>query len=1225
VTFEAVDANYPAPPLADEVPASSLAAVMSALHRGLGLMEQYQYREAASAFREVHRLAPGWIPGSINLAIALLNDTGTKSAESERGGPGTAPTNFEEAVSLLSDVLKRDPDNRHAHYCLGVILEQQGDLAQAHEHFKRVAELDPNDASSWYWMASTLTNSGPSDAPRESAQAEEQIRLLTKALECDPYLTPAIYKLSFAYRLAGKPEKQKELLNRWRDINPDRPYPVPGPGNSAEKVYGEMGKYASIINPFTEHGAASIAPAIDPRFEPARPLAIRLAAGDRWVKPDDFGTAGALATVSRIRDRFGAAVAAFDADRDGKCDIYMASAIVGPKGIRDALLLNKGEGKFEDVSTAFGLPLDKGSVGVAAADFDADQYIDVYLTGVGENRLLRNQAGKAFEDVSAAIKPSGKPAVSLAARWLDLDQDGDLDLYVVNHCAAEHGDEAFRAGKLPPGIANSVYRNDGKPEPLAGSPAPAWAPLAVAGSGVKATNGLSIAFTPWPEAAALEGDTRPHTGIAAADFDGDRDLDLVLSADGSAPVAIFNDRLGKFHQVDPGDLKSVDGVSGLLTIDLDSDGRPDLVAPGAGGKVAAWRNITERTTSEATRIRFEAWPSNAESRRSAQGIDLDLDGRVDLLGLASADISWARNETKRLAGRSLPIKLDDPRADGVLAVDLVGDPLPDLLVVRPGQSPALARNPGNGNHWLALQLGGHWGVKPQLMRTNSHGIGAKLLVEGQGVHIAYEHTTQEAGLGQSVGPVVLGLGTRDAAELVHVRWPDGVMQCELNVVGDQLRPLAENNRKTGSCPVLFTWNGERFVCLGDFLGGGGLGYLVAPGIYGQPDRDESIAISSDQLRPTDGVLRMSITEPMDEVAYLDHLRLEVVDRPPGVSATPDERFAPSGRRPTGEILAWTSEIPPVRATDLKGRDVTDALARWDRRTVDDFRKLEGWTGYAEEHGIVLDFGDRLGRFKADDRVVLCLAGWVEYPYSQTNYAAATAGVSLRPPSIERRRDDGSWEIIEPDAGYPAGLPRMTTLELTGKLTGPRCVLRIRTNMECYYDQAFVIAPDREARRSLRVSTVPVSRAVLGPRGYTREVSPDGRLPLLYEYDYVDPAPLARMAGTLTRFGDVAPLLQTDDDLLCLVGPGDEVRIEFDTKNLPPVPSGWTRAYVLRTFGYCKDADPFTAGSDSIEPLPWRTMPAYPFARETVRTSDPAYRAYLREFQTRPAGGGPPRW
>ena len=83
---------------------------------------------------------------------------------------------------------------------------------------------------------------------------------------------------------------------------------------------------------------------------------------------------------------------------------------------------------------------------------------------------------------------------------------------------------------------------------------------------------------------------------------------------------------------------------------------------------------------------------------------------------------------------------------------------------------------------------------------------------------------------------------------------------------------------------------------------------------------------------------------------------------------------------------------------------------------------------------------------------------------------------------------------------------MMTLDLTGKLSGARCVLRIKTNMECYYDQAFIAVRDRSAEKALRVKSLPVARAVLGYRGYTREVSPDGEQPLLYDYDHVDPAP-----------------------------------------------------------------------------------------------------------------------
>jgi hypothetical protein len=114
-------------------------------------------------------------------------------------------------------------------------------------------------------------------------------------------------------------------------------------------------------------------------------------------------------------------------------------------------------------------------------------------------------------------------------------------------------------------------------------------------------------------------------------------------------------------------------------------------------------------------------------------------------------------------------------------------------------------------------------------------------------------------------------------------------------------------------------------------------------------------------------------------------------------------------------------------------------------------------------------------------------------------------------------------MVEADPGYPAGLPRMTTLDLTGKLGGPRCVLRLRTNMECYWDQAFVAVRLRDP--GVRVTSLPVARAHLRYRGTMREVSPDGLAPLLYDYDHVDPVPLARLAGRLTRFGDVAALLR----------------------------------------------------------------------------------------------------
>ncbi len=403
-------------PLKDEIPSSELATVMTRHFEGLGYMEQYKYAQAIEAFREVRSRAPGLDPGAINLAIALLNDTGVKAEAAKKQGADPASSNFDESLKILSGVLARDPDNPYAHFCRGIILEQQGNLAEAYRHFQRVTEIDPSDAAGWYWLASTMTDPANPANPAGPDQAKEQMSLFAKALDRDPYLTPAIYKMAMASRFTKDRTHTKELLGRWKKMDPDRPEPSPGPGTLAGKVYGEMGKYASVVNPFPRsEGLAQSAPA-PPAFEPGRPLQVKLAAGEQWVKPSDF--TGSSAVIGRVRQRFGAAVAAFDANGDGRLDLYLTSAVIGREGIRDILLVNKGDGHFEDASAAFGLSKKRASVGVAAADFDADRRIDLFLTGIGDNRLLKNRDGKTFEDISSSLKPLGEPALSLTARWV---------------------------------------------------------------------------------------------------------------------------------------------------------------------------------------------------------------------------------------------------------------------------------------------------------------------------------------------------------------------------------------------------------------------------------------------------------------------------------------------------------------------------------------------------------------------------------------------------------------------------------------------------------------------------------------------------------------------------------------------------------------------------------------------------------------------------------------
>jgi len=1214
-----------AAPPRDEIPPDQLSAVIDAHYQGLGAMERYEYPAATRAFQDIYSRAPEWTIGTINLAIALLNQGGEAGVKAKEGDKAKLEQesilNIEAARRLLDEVIAKKPDQPHALFSRGIILRSQGDIVAAHNDFAKVARIDPLDAHNWLEYGGTLTDPERAGMPSQRKQAPELIEAYSKALEANPYLVTAMYKLQHAYNIVGDRDKQRKLYATYQKLNPKQN--VAGSGELAATVYGEMGKYAKIIDPFPRPKPPSNSPP-SPRFGPLTAIDVTLLTGDRWASNEDF--VGKYAVIGRAKNRFAAGVATFDVNRDGRMDLYLTSAIIGPKGLRDALLVNQGEGKFEDQTAAYGLPVDRAGLGVAAADFDADFNVDLYLTGINDNRLFRH-TGKTFEDVTQASGVVVRDAISLTARWFDIDQDGDLDLYVVNHCLVSDLEQAFVDARDGTGLANAVFRNDGKPSPVGMRPEDNWAPLAVATADLPAKKGLSIAFsTDWPALDVLTAGTGRHSTFAALDIDDDRDEDLVVTADDQPAMVLLNDRGGRFHaaSLDGWEIEGV--VSGLLVTDFDKDGRSDLVATCSGGRVFAWQNRSSRLGPE-TKIIGQSFPINARGWRSATTADLDLDTWSDLIGLpgpgSPATLEWSRNAGPRFESHGLafgPVGLENRQVHGFTLANFIGDALPDLLICRDGEPPRIAPNLGNGLHWLAIDLSGRWKFSFDQMRTNSEGLGAKLSLEGRELYVPMEYSTLEAGTAQSVGPVVLGLDQHLNAPLLRVRWPDGVMQSELNVTANKTLNLVELNRKAGSCPILFTWNGARFECLGDFAGAAGLGFLEAPGEYHPPDRDEAMAISPDQLRDVDGTYRLSVVEPMDEVAYLDHLTLDVVDRPPGVGATPDERFAFGDSKPSGELIAWTRKFAPIAAQDGAGLDVLPIIRDADRRSVDQFLRINGWIGYTEEHSLILDFGDQLDQLKPGEEPVLCLTGWVEYPYSQTNYAAATSGLALKPPTLEQRLPDGRWRLIDPQPGHPAGLTRTMTVNLVGKrLAGPGCVLRLTTNMECYWDEAFIAVQNADALRSIRTSRLAVSNARIRDRGYLRESSPDGYKPALPDYDHVDPVPFARLRGELTRHGDVATLLQADDDQLCVMGPGDEVQLEFDARSLPPLQAGWTRSFVFRTIAYCKDADPFTATSDSVGPLPWRGMKGFPFPSGGERPLDPVYSSYLRDYQTRPAG------
>jgi hypothetical protein len=188
-------------------------------------------------------------------------------------------------------------------------------------------------------------------------------------------------------------------------------------------------------------------------------------------------------------------------------------------------------------------------------------------------------------------------------------------------------------------------------------------------------------------------------------------------------------------------------------------------------------------------------------------------------------------------------------------------------------------------------------------------------------------------------------------------------------------------------------------------------------------------------------------------------------------------------------------------------------------------------------------------------------------------------------------------------------------------------VRLRTNMQVFWDQIFVaplpetVAVGGQGKPSgtVRATCLEVGAATLAARGCMKEYSPDGRQPTLYDYDRMESVPVARLAGRLTRFGDVAELLLDTDDRFVIFGPGDDLDVRFDAGMLPELPAGWARSFVLRTWGYCKDAAPFTDSGATVEPLPFRAMRDYPYGPEAKYPHDET----RRHFQTRQVGPNRP--
>jgi hypothetical protein len=360
---------------------------------------------------------------------------------------------------------------------------------------------------------------------------------------------------------------------------------------------------------------------------------------------------------------------------------------------------------------------------------------------------------------------------------------------------------------------------------------------------------------------------------------------------------------------------------------------------------------------------------------------------------------------------------------------------------------------------------------------------------------------------------------------------------------------------------------------------------------------------------------LNINNQLEEVIMFDQAQLLTVDHPAGTEVYPNERLLPEPPFPEFKIYTARGARPPVSATDSSGADILPAISRRDRIYADNFR-LFPFKGYAETHSITLD----LGNLKGAKKVLLLMDGWIDYADSSSNLAAGQAGWHLLPPSLQVKNAAGKWKTVIPSMGFPGGLSRTMTADLTGKFPSDDYHVRIVTNMCIYWDRILV---DTSPEVSVRVTRLDPISADLHFRGYPTYFTPDGKAPWIYDYARIQPAELwGTHAGAYTRFGDVRQLLLKRDDEYVVTRHGDEITLSFDPGQAPPLPDGWVRDYLLYADGYGKDMDINSLYPEVVGPLPFHAMSGFPYSKKEKYPDDPEHRRYQQTYNTRvyPAEG-----
>ncbi len=1056
----------------------------------------------------------------------------------------------DKAAEAFAAAFKKDPRMAQAEINEGIALMTLQKLDEAKAALQTALKLDPNSPQAWYNLGLAQHAGNEVDAALESFQ---------HAVKLDPRDVDSWYFVGVCYGEMKQFDKAIETFHKALEVNPihasaefQLARALQRSGNTAEakehfRTFQHLTSTkisAAIGLAYGEEGHYSaVTPVEEPETARKPMIAMKLV--------EQAMSGSSASQVSESKPTGGACM--LDVTGSGQMDLILMQS--GEQAI--GILHRRDDGSFESLDAAkAGLKASGHAVGCAAGDYDGDGLNDLAVVLNDKVVLFRNLGKGKFEDGTAegGLAPRNHPT---GITFIDYDHDGDLDL-LISGSPIKAGDPA-----------NVLWRNNG-----------------------------NKSFTEWTEPTGLGGSGANNAAILT-DFNNDRAVDIAMTGDSAAPLIYVNPREGKYPTQPMYDQKLPSTV-GMAVLDFNKDGWMDIAVTHSGAPgVTLWRNVEGPNH---IRRRFERvdLPSGDTVRGwGVMPVDIDNDGWIDLAAIVETkdgpQVRVFRNrgdgsfeDVSRTLGLD-KVTLTAPR--GLIAADVEGKGAADLIVTQLNAPPVLLRNEGgNKNHSVRLDLTG--------LADNKTALGSKVEIFTNGHWQKWEIAGASGYATQGPPQILVGLGDSPGIDLLRILWPTGVLQDEIDLPHTQVIAMKEADRRGSSCPVLFAWDGHKYRLVTDVIGAAVVGHWFTPQRRNIPHPDEWIKVDGSAIAPVNGKLSLRFIEPMEEVNYIDQLRLVAVDHPADVAVNPDERFLDDPPFASGRVVASSGTRLPVGARDGEGRDVLDVISLRDHKFASGFTPTP-YDGFANLHALTLD----LGEVQPNAPLRLLMTGYVNYFSATSLYAAWQAGIKPISPFVEAQLPDGTWKTIPGEAGFPAGLQRTIVIDLTGKLPAGAHRIRLMSNLEIYWDQVLI---DQSSGAQARTTEVPLASATLHFRGYPRQIEGASPGDLDYDYDRISlTGPFQRERGSYTRLGDVTVLVRGIDDRFAIFGSGEEIAAEFDTANLPPLPASWKRDYFFYANGFVKDMDWWDGSPFTVAQLPFHGMSTYPYPEPREKYPDDA--------------------